>query len=244
MNPLGSGDVPLGGDGVTFHSGMFTTDSLEYEILQRAVWEIKGVPGAIVEIGTREGGSAKLIIDTLVSEGDTRREMFCIDPYGDLDFPMANRAITRFNLEAELRGDPDSVHESVALKLGYDNSMRNKIVPALYWYAYRAGIDFTLFFLEDTEFFERYADGVPVYNDGKRLVNEYSFVFYDGPHTNEAVDRELAFFIPRTHVGSVAVFDDIWMMDHEGVAEEKWLLPNGWELIEKGEQKASYRKVS
>lgn len=46
------------------------------EILFNAALNIKGVPGAVVEIGTRRGGSAKLIMDALVTVGDAARSMF------------------------------------------------------------------------------------------------------------------------------------------------------------------------
>ena len=42
---------------------VFGVDSQEYEVLTNAVQNIKDVEGAVVEIGTRRGGSAKLIIE-------------------------------------------------------------------------------------------------------------------------------------------------------------------------------------
>ena len=68
-----------------FTEEVFSTDSQEYEVLTNAVNQIKGVPGAVVEIGTRRGGSAKMIIDTLANNHDTNRSMFCIDPYGNIE---------------------------------------------------------------------------------------------------------------------------------------------------------------
>ena len=52
---------------------IFDVDSGEYEILHNAVARIKGTPGAVVEIGTRRGGSAKLIIDTLAMQDEDRK---------------------------------------------------------------------------------------------------------------------------------------------------------------------------
>jgi hypothetical protein len=99
-----------------------------------------------------------------------------------------------------------------------------------------------LFCLEDHEFFKRYADGVPVYDEQKIMVNEYAFVFFDGPHTNEAVEEELNFFLDRAPNGAVYVFDDIWMYDHDKF--EKIMFDRGFKLIEKGNIKASYKKSS
>jgi hypothetical protein len=221
---------------------VFDTDSQEYEILYNAAKNIKGVEGAVVEIGTRRGGSAKLIIDALVEQNDTNRSMFCIDPYGNIDYPETNKAITTFSPQVPIEGDRMSTEVVNQIKHDYDNNMRNRIIPSLYFYAYQRGLNFTFFCLEDHEFFNRYADGVPVYNEVKKLENQYAFVFFDGPHTNEAIQLETDFFIPRANVGAVFVFDDIWMYDHDRF--EKIMFENGFELLEKKNIKASYHKTA
>jgi hypothetical protein len=220
---------------------VFGTDSQEYEILFNAAKKIRGVFGAVVEIGTRRGGSAKLIIDALTENSDTNRAMFCIDPYGNIDYPETNKAMTTFGYKVELQGDPNSPDISNNIKHDYNNDMRNRIIPSLYYYAFNRGFDFTFFCLEDTEFFKRYSDGVPVYNSFKQLVNEYAFVFFDGPHINEVIENEINFFLERSVKGTVFVFDDIWMYDHDKY--EKILLDNGFEILEKKQIKASYHKV-
>lgn len=221
---------------------VFDTDSSEYDILHNAAKAIKDVEGAVVEIGTRRGGSAKIIMDALEANEDTNRSMFCIDPYGNIDYPETNKAISAFNPTIKLEGDRSSTEIVNMIKHDYDNDMRNRVIPSLYYCAYQIGLNFAFFCLEDTEFFNRYSDGVPVYNEYKKLENQYAFVFYDGPHTNEAIDFELDFFLPRTPVGGTYVMDDIWMYDHDRVVEQK-LFDNGFEVLEKGKIKASYRKV-
>lgn len=220
---------------------VFDTDSREYEILSNAACTIKGVEGAVVEIGTRRGGSAKIIIDALQSQQDTNRSMFCIDPYGNIDYPETNKTITTFGIQVPIKGDPQSTDVVNQIKLDYDNNMRNRIIPSLYFYAYQAGLNFAFFCLEDTEFFARYADGVPVYNEHKKLEEKYSFVFFDGPHVNEAVQLETDFFTARANIGTVFVYDDIWMYNHDEI--EKFLFNNGFEILEKKVIKASYKKV-
>ena len=44
---------------------VFGTDSQEYDILIEAASQAKNVPGAAIEIGTRRGGSAKMIMDSM-----------------------------------------------------------------------------------------------------------------------------------------------------------------------------------
>lgn len=223
---------------------VFDTDSREYEILYNAAKQIKGVEGAVVEIGTRRGGSSKIIIDSLVENNDSNRPMFCVDPYGNIDYPETNRSVSKYMPHLQITGDPESAENVNLIKHDYTNDMRNRIIPSLYYYAYQRGLNFTFFCLEDSEFFDRYNDGVPVYEENKKIVNEYAFWFLDGPHVNDVIDNECSFFVPRSPVGAVAVFDDIWMMDHDKIVEEKWLFPNGWETLEKGSVKASYKKVT
>lgn len=222
---------------------VFGTDSQEYEILQNAALNIKGTSGAVVEIGTRRGGSAKIIIDTLYANDDSRRSMFCIDPYGNIELDITNiNASIHYPGKYEVNGDPMSKDTSFKTKFDYTNEMRNRTIPSLYYYAYQRGLNFTFFCLEDHEFFKRYADGVPVYEDFKRLENQYALVFFDGPHTNKAVEEELEFFESRSVKGSTFVFDDVWMMDHDRVVEE-YLFARGWETLERKQIKASYYKV-
>jgi hypothetical protein len=222
---------------------VFGVDSQEYEILVNAVSKIKGVEGALVEIGTRRGGSAKMIIDTLVQNGDTNRSVFCIDPYGNIEIPCTNLNMTLHNPDREIEGDPQSKEITSPQRFDYDNTMRNRIIPSLYFYAYNAGLNFTFFCLEDSEFFARYSDGVPVYDNFKSIEDKYAFVFFDGPHDNENVKKEVEFFVTRAPVGATYVFDDLWMYDHDKLIEEEILFKNGFEILEKKQIKASYIKV-
>lgn len=219
---------------------VFNTDSSEYEILIDGVSRIASVPGAVVEIGTRRGGSARMIIDALRNNMDTDRSMFCIDPYGNIEIDCTNINLTLAYGE-NVDGDPMSKELVKPKKFDYTNNMRNRVIPSLYYYAYASGLNFTFFCLEDTEFFSRYADGVPVYNEKKTLLNEYAFFFLDGPHNHDAVIREMEFFDARAPSGAVTVHDDIWMVDQDGFIEP-WMFERGWKLLNKGQIKASYVK--
>lgn len=221
---------------------VFGVDSQEYEVLVNGVAHVGHTPGAIVEIGTRRGGSAKMIIDTLVSTHNNHRSMFCIDPYGNIEIPCTNLNMTIHNPDRKIEGDPKSKEVTSPQRFDYDNSMRNRIIPSLYYYAYNAGLNFTFFCLEDTEFFNRYGDGVPVYDEEKKIENQYAFVFFDGPHDNESLVKEVSFFVMKAPVGAVFVFDDIWMYDHD-IIENEYLFNNGFEVLEKKNIKASYKKT-
>lgn len=222
---------------------VFGVDSQEYEILVNGVAAVKqDVPGAVVEIGTRRGGSAKMIIDTLVQNGNNDRSMFCIDPYGNIEIECTNLNMSIHNPERSIEGDKMSKEITSPQRFDYDNTMRNRIIPSLYFYAYNAGLNFNFFCLEDTEFFKRYSDGVPVYDDYKKLENQYAFVFFDGPHTTTEVLEETKFFVERSVVGTVFVYDDEWMLDTEGTIIP-YLVENGFEIMERGNIKGSYIKT-
>ena len=68
--------------------------------------------------------------------------------------------------------------------------------------------NFTLYQLEDTEFFKRFADGVPIYRKVKSLMTKYDLVYFDGPHRTTDVLREVIFFAERANDNCVFVFDD------------------------------------
>ena len=218
---------------------VFATDSQEYEVLMNAAAQIANVEGAVIEIGTRRGGSAKMIIDVLASQGQ-KRSVFCIDPYGNIEIDCTNLNMTMHNPDRKIEGDKQSKEITSPQRFDYDNTMRNRVIPSLYYYAYQAGMNFTFFCLEDTEFFSRYSDGVPVYENEKKIENKYAFVFFDGPHDNKTLFLETDFFLNRCNIGTVFVYDDIWMYDHDAV--EKMLFENGFEVLEKKQIKASYIK--
>tara|TARA_B110000003_G_scaffold161641_1_gene161692 strand:- start:1216 stop:1986 length:771 start_codon:yes stop_codon:yes gene_type:complete len=210
-----------------YYSEKIETDGNNYEILVDAIKEIKNVQGIVCEIGSRLGGSAKWMIDTLVSNNDTDRIFIAIDPYGNIEYD---------------RGDGD-IGSQLNFS-GYTNQMRKLAIPFLTLYGLQRLTHFIFFNLEDTEFFARYSDGIPVYSkSGKNIINLYSFVYFDGPHDYETVRKEVEFFNTRTHIGSIYVFDDVEGYYNHKRIEENLLLKNGWEIFQVSPQKISYKKV-
>lgn len=219
------------------------TDSVEYEVLYNATQNIKGVPGGIVEIGTRRGGSARLIIDALISIGEAAgRTMFCIDPYGNIPYDVTNLNATAHHPGVPIEGDPESKELTTKVRCDYNNNMRDRVIPNVCKIAHDAKINFIFLPFTDTVFFQKFDDGWPEYNEVEIFCNTYALVFFDGPHTPEKIKEELDFFVPKTIVGSIFVFDDIWMYNHQTTVEDH-LFQNGFELLEKKNVKASYRKI-
>lgn len=188
-------------------------DSVEYDILVRAVQATAGVPGFSCEIGVREGGASQLIMDQFKD-----RIHIGIDPYGDI---------------------PYRANESGFYKMDYTLDMQSRMLMNLH----RTNPGQFIFFpLEDREFFERFSDGVPVYRNGtKTLVNQYALVFFDGPHSLEDVRKEFRFFRDKIPVGGVVVFDDIPVYPHHELETE--ILRSGFSLLESGQNKKSYKRT-
>lgn len=195
-------------------------DSAEYDILYRGAQLIKGVPGFTLEIGLRRGGGTEVIIQSCLDNQD-RRTHIAIDPYGDLPLPVD--------------------HWGEALRFDYTNAMKAQSLPRIFQWCADREAEFLFFNMEDTEFFKRFADGVPTYSQVKMVGNEYALVFFDGPHSVHAIRQEVEFFVERAPLGAVWVFDDIRLYSHSQIDE--WVLAHGFESVQRGIHKQSYRKV-
>ena len=194
-------------------------DSVEYEILMNAVIQIQHIEGFTCEIGVREGGSTQIILDILKQTNQNKIHI-AIDPFGNIDYTH---------------------WENTVQKIDYTNKMKNQMLMNLYTYCSKNDMEVLYFPLEDTEFFKRFADGIPIYNENKYIINTYSLVFFDGPHSVNAIKIECDFFIDKISVGGVFVFDDINQYEH---MEEihPYILQNNFSVLEKGQRKISYIK--
>lgn len=193
------------------------TDSREYDILTNAVKQIVDVFGLTCEIGVREGGSSQMILETLKKTNQNKVHI-AIDPFGNIDYEH---------------------WENKKEKLDYTNEMKNKMLQRLYMYCASNDTECLYFPLEDTEFFKRFSDGVPVYKEKKYLINTYALVFFDGPHTTDLVKKEFDFFNEKIPLGGTIVFDDIDQYPHMQNLDS-YIQNKGFEILEKGGCKISY----
>lgn len=196
------------------------TDCEDYHVLSNAVKQIKDIPGIICEIGTRRGGSLKLIVDALLENLDYDRNIISLDPYGNIEYVSSEGERVRYD---------------------YTNDMRNETIVALYQYLMGKPVNVVMYILEDTEFFDRFHAGVPFYKDYKTVLNTYSLVFFDGPHDVSAVLKEMEFFLSRSSIGTVWVIDDIHVFPYQSIKDI--LLNVGFEVFEESRVKASFKKV-
>ena len=193
-------------------------DSQEYEFLRDAAASLTAdTPGATCEIGVRRGGGTCAIIEGVLASG-VRRPHIGIDPYGNIDYAEGERIV----------------------KHDYTNQMRNESLANIYAYCARKQVDFLFFNLEDSEFFVRYAQGIPFYDDNKRMITQYALVHFDGPHSVKALIQEVIFFAPRSPYGAHFIFDDYPMYDHSIIDA---LVQNyGFSLYKTGQRKMAYVK--
>lgn len=200
------------------HNISLPGDSGDYHLLTKGVELSVHVPGLTCEIGLRRGGGTKTIIDELAIRAPHKAHI-AIDPYGHI---------------------PYEHKEGQVVQLDYTNEMRDECLFNLYQYTREKKIPFLFFNLEDSEFFKRFADGVPVYNVEKEIINSYSFVHYDGPHSVGPLLAEINFFYNRINPGTCWVFDDVTgYYDHDAI--EKELFNRGFVLIQKTWHKALYQ---
>lgn len=193
-------------------------DSANYEVLQKAALHSRDVPGLACEIGLRRGGGSKVIIDAIAGSGKT---LIAIDPYGNIEYRP---------------------NDFQVMRLDYTNSMRDEALVNMYNYCRYKNINFYFYNMEDTEFFKRFEDGVPIYNEYKEIVNQYSLVHFDGPHDVDSLKIETRFFAQRTPVGGTWCFDDIHDYNH-GLIEDECIIPAGFNVLMKEGRKAAYVKV-
>lgn len=177
--------------------------------------------GLTCDIGIRKGRSSQLIMEHTAQFRQNHTHI-SIDPYGSIGY-----------------------HATTYLPPGvtdYSNQMRRETVYNLSKIAMQLNVNLFFLPMEDSEFFIRFADGVPVYQETKELVNEYGFVFVDGQHSLEAVRAAVNFFSTRMAPNGVLMFDNTDVYDHGQV--HVGLLDKGFKYrVELEMRDTDYKKV-
>jgi len=190
-----------------------------YMLLTDAVADVNlnNVPGLIAEIGVRLGFG----IFSMMCAGGPTRYYIGIDPYGNILYHDCNGRVARHD---------------------YTNSMRNRFLKNIYGWTETTGIQFSLFNMEDTEFFTRFDDGILHYSNEKILETQYAVVHIDGPHELESVNLTTNWFIPRVPVGGYLVYDNVNHYNHSII--DGLLIECGFEQVKEISFKRSYIRRS
>jgi hypothetical protein len=197
-------------------------DHAHHSVLFNAALAIQNVEGIVCEIGLRGGGGLALMMLACIENGNTDRKFLAIDPYGNIEYHWKENAIVRFD---------------------YTNSMKLTTMKSLSDFCLHYGIDFNLYCLEDTEFFKRFGDGVPFYNEVKQVLNTYALVHLDGPHAVLELQQEISFFKDKMAIGGIIVLDDV--TNYYSLPEVESLLLNdgSFKNIENDGVKSSYIRI-
>lgn len=205
---------------------MIEGDGLEYEILVNSAKHVScnNIVGLTCEIGVRRGLGSCLIMKELQTNDEKRfiNQHVAIDPYGSIPY---------FD---DVLGDHDG---------GYSNSMRRETAASLFKLASESNWNLSFFFIESSEYFRRYSDGLPAYDDknGKKtLLDKYSLVHFDGQHTRQDVIDEFSFFENRMSKGGIMIFDDIETYNHSEIEKDFILKNTRYQMFSKGQRKAAY----
>ena len=214
---------------------MISGDSIEYKLLAKWTDQLNVMSTdfiTTVEIGVREGYGSHVICDVIKGP----HVHIAIDPYGDVKYKhldVKKGYIAYWTDEKDKKlVNPDGSPRIPT----YPNSMKDTFLK---------NFDYNektvLFQLEDTEYMNAFGNGVPIYRDGKKkLVNPYDLVFFDGPHTTEAVMREATWFAQRSRKGTRFIFDDKDTYRMDLVAHV--LTFDGFVTIEHGDTKVCLEK--
>ena len=160
---------------------------------------------------------SKKIIDAYRKYHPNLRELIHIglDPYGDLPYTFSE----------------DRKNSTAA---NYTNLMkRETLINFLKKYP-----EFYFVNLDTHEYFKRFSDGYPIYENKKKIINKFEIVHFDGLHDLENITLEVKFFLNHLSSQTIFIFDDIDAFDMQKI--RKILLDNNFKDFESGEKKASF----
>ena len=197
---------------------MIKGDSLEYHLITEQIQKLKLEDTVLTcEIGLRKGLGSKTIMDAVIAKGVINYRHIAIDPYGNLNYKhYDNRP---------------------AYTADYTDNMKVQTVSELSKYKEFAFFEFT-----DEYFFETMGEGYPFTIQGQTyLLGQYSVVHLDGPHTSQAVQKEVDFFMKRMAKNSLLIIDDYKTMNLKTV---RWFLEGkmGFVPIVEQERKLIFKR--
>lgn len=197
---------------------MIEGDSLEYHLITEQIQKLKLEDTVLTcEIGLRKGLGSKTIMDAVIAKGVINYRHIAIDPYGNLNYKhYDNRP---------------------AYTADYTDNMKVQTVSELSKYKEFAFFEFT-----DEYFFETMGEGYPFTIQGQTyLLGQYSVVHLDGPHTSQAVQKEVDFFMKRMAKNSLLIIDDYKTMNLKTV---RWFLEGkmGFVPIVEQERKLIFKR--
>lgn len=197
-------------------------DHNNHQVLLNAANSIKNVDGIVCELGLRRGGGLLVILLSCINNDDKNKHFIAIDPYGNIEYNFKDQYTTR---------------------LDYTNKMKNETLSSLYSFCSIHDINFTLYCLTDFDFFDKFKNGLIIYDQNRVVLNKYALVHLDGPHTTEDLTIEINFFKPRISLGGYIILDDVKGYYNLQKLEDIILDSHEFMLVENDGYKASYKRI-
>lgn len=177
-----------------------------YRILEPMKEPMNNIPWyyPILEIGTRRGGTAIMILDQILKSMNPERFLYTVDPYGEIPY---------------MKGMEDKVD---GLRFGEDNyrtAMKN-----ISDFCERYAANWIPFREKSTNFFASHQDN---YYRNMSIANKFAAVFIDGDHAPEVVLSDIYWSKYTLHDNGVIIMDDInFFINNEDILKElntgKW----------------------
>jgi len=171
-------------------------DGLEdfYQMALRVACEApEGIP--FLEIGTREGGSA-LILLKAIKDSRVKRSLITVDPYGRKPYFTENV-------------EPPPQYEGLKLiEVDHREDYYRRAACLIAQYALQQDLDHFHFHIESEDFMKTFPM-MKIWWEGNVLQQRFAFVYLDGEHTISAVSKEIEWFLPKMIDDGIIVIDDV-----------------------------------
>ena len=196
---------------------MIAGDSTEYEYISEEIAKLDLPPVVLTcEIGLRRGLGSQTIMDSIISKGPEHYRHLAVDPYGNLNYQHYD--------------------DRPPYTADYTDNMKVETLFDLVKYK-----EFAFFEFPDTYFFETMKRGYPMSIDGQLYMKDtYAVVHLDGPHTTNAVNHEINFFMRQMEDESLIILDDYKTYNTKTV---DWSLEKiGFKRVREGERKLIFKR--
>lgn len=158
-------------------------DVLYKHVLEKARTVPEGIP--FVEIGTRSGGTALLIL-LAIKNSRIFRPLFTVDPYGNKPYNRGNKLID----------------------LDYGETFYRGAMYRLATYCKEEGLFHHHLRMLSTDFIKVFSQ-IDFWHRGKVLdTSKFGFVYLDGDHEETCIANELSWFLPKMVPEGLIVIDD------------------------------------
>ena len=167
-----------------------------YQMALRVACEApEGVP--FLEIGTREGGSAMVLLKA-IKDSRVSRALITVDPYGRKPY-----ILEKDEKHPELV--PEGYRE---IEIDHREDYYRGAAWLLADFCFREKLDHFHFHIESADFMATYPM-MKIWWEGRVLEQKFAFVYLDGEHNIQPVVNELNWFIPRMVENGIISIDDI-----------------------------------